>query len=112
MPATAVLLAFAISALGAPAEPQVPVSPSGDTGPRNSTQGVDAGGVIRGRITSLDTGKPLRRAQVRLAPENDFLATPRTASTSSDVRDEFRDVAPGRDTLRVERSGYLALTYG
>jgi protocatechuate 3,4-dioxygenase beta subunit len=106
------MLAFAISALGAPAEPQVAVSPPGDAGSRNSTQGVKAGGVIRGRITSLDTGKPLRRAQVRLASEYEFLGTPRTASTSSDGRYEFRDVAPGRYTLRAERSGYLALTYG
>ena len=75
-------------------------------------QEVKAGGVIRGRITSLDTGKPLRRAQVRLASENEFLGTPRTASTSTDGRYEFRDVPPGRYTLRVERSGYLALTYG
>ena len=112
MLATAVMLAFAIAALGAPAEPQVAVSPPGDAGSRNSTQGVKAGGVIRGRITSLDTGKPLRRAQVRLASEYEFLGTPRTASTSSDGRYEFRDVAPGRYTLRAERSGYLALTYG
>jgi protocatechuate 3,4-dioxygenase beta subunit len=109
---TAGILAFAISALGAPAEPQVAVSAPGDAGSRNSTQGVKAGGVIRGRITSLDTGKPLRRAQVRLASEYEFLGTPRTASTSTDGRYEFRDVAPGRYTLRVERSGYLALTYG
>jgi protocatechuate 3,4-dioxygenase beta subunit len=91
---TPIILAFAISALGAPAEPQTKA------------------GVIRGRITSRETGKPLRRAQVRLASEDDFLATPRTASTSTDGRYEFRDVAPGRYTLRVERSGYLALTYG
>jgi hypothetical protein len=75
------MLAFAISALGAPAEPQVAVSAPADAGSRNSTQGVNAGGVIRGRMTSLDTGKPLRRAQVRLASEYDFLGTPRTAST-------------------------------
>jgi protocatechuate 3,4-dioxygenase beta subunit len=106
------MLAFAISALAAPAEPQVAVSAPGDAGSRNSTQGVKAGGVIRGRITSLDTGKPLRRAQVRLASEYDFLGTPRTASTSTDGRYEFRNVAPGRYTLQVERSGYLALTYG
>ncbi len=112
MLATAVMLAFAISALELPAEPQVAVSAPGDAGSRNSTQEVKAGGVIRGRITSLDTGKPLRRAQVRLASEYEFLGTPRTASTSSDGRYEFRDIPPGRYTLRVERSGYLALTYG
>ena len=112
MLAVAAMLAFAISALGAPAELQVGVSAPVDAGSRNSTQGVNAGGVIRGRITSLDTGKPLRRAQVSLASESEFLGTPRTVSTSTDGRYEFRDVAPGRYTLRVERGGYLALTYG
>jgi protocatechuate 3,4-dioxygenase beta subunit len=114
MLATAVMLAFAISVLAAPAEPQSPVpGPTlGDAGSRNSPQEVKTGGVIRGRITSLDTGKPLRRAQVSLASEHEFLGTPRTASASNDGRYEFRDVAPGRYTLRVERSGYLALTYG
>ena len=30
--------------------------------PRTPAQQVESGGVIRGRVTSLDTGKPLRRA--------------------------------------------------
>src|SRR5687767_7681596 len=107
----ALILALAISALAAPAEPQVAASAPGDAGSRNSTQGVQPGGVIGGRITSLDTGKPLRRAQVHLTDEMNPL-TPRTATTSNDGRYEFRDIAPGRYALRVERSGYLALTYG
>ena len=112
MLATAVILTCAIFALGTPAAAQVAVSAPGDAGSRNSLQQVKLGGVIRGRITSLDTGKPLRRAQVRLASDTDVLNDPRTASTSVDGRYEFRDVAPGRYTVRVERSGYLALTYG
>ena len=112
MRAGAATLAFAIAAVGAPAEAQRVASPLGDAGSRSSPQQVKVGGTIRGRITSLDSGKPLRRAQVRLASETDFLSDPRTDSTSADGRYEFRDVAPGRYTLRVERSGYLALTYG
>jgi hypothetical protein len=112
MLATALTLAFVIAALGGPREAQVAVPAPGDAGPRNSTQEAKAGGVIRGRITSVDTGKPLRRAQLRLTSSEDVLGTPRTATTSTDGRYEFRDVAPGRYTLRVERSGYLALTYG
>jgi protocatechuate 3,4-dioxygenase beta subunit len=108
----AVILALAIPVLAAPAEPQIAAPAPPATAPRGPNQEIKAGGVIRGRITSLDTGKPLRRAQVRLASEYDFPGTPRTASTSTDGRYEFRDVAPGRYTLRVERSGYLALTYG
>jgi hypothetical protein len=108
----ALILALAIPVLAAPAEPQIAALTPPGAAPRGPNQEVKADGVIRGRITSLDTGKPLRRAQVRLASEYEFLGTPRTASTSTDGRYEFRDVAPGRYTLRVERSGYLPLTYG
>ena len=38
--------------------------------------------------------------------------TPRIVSTSNDGRYEFRDIPPGRYTLRVQRSGYIALNYG
>ncbi len=85
--------------------------PANPLAPRDAT-GTEAKGtaVIRGRITSLDTGKPLRRAQVRLTAGES--STPRTASTSTDGRYEFRDIPAGRYTLRVERSGYLPLSYG
>jgi hypothetical protein len=108
----ALTLALAIPVLAAPSEVQIVASAPPSAAPGGPNQEIKAGGVIRGRITSLDTGKPLRRAQIRLAAEFEFLSTPRTASTSTDGRYEFRDVAPGRYTLRVERSGYLALTYG
>ena len=102
----ALILPLAIPVLALAAEPQ-----SAAPAPPGANQEVKTD-VIRGRVTSVETGKPLRRAQVRLASENEFLGTPRTASTSTDGRYEFRDVAPGRYTLRVERSGYLGLTYG
>jgi hypothetical protein len=66
--------------------------------------------VVRGRITSLETGKPLRRAQVRLTAADSTV--PRTASTGTDGRYEIRDLPAGRYTLRVDRSGYLPLNYG
>ena len=104
----AVIVALAISTPAAHDSPQIAMPSPGNAAGRERAQEVTASGIIRGRITSLDTGKPLRRAQVRLASEHDYLGTPRTASTSSDGRYEFRDVAPGRYTLRVERSGYRA----
>jgi hypothetical protein len=106
----ALILALAIPALAAPAEPQIAVPAPRDAAPRDPTQEVKSSGIVRGRITSLDTGKPLGRAQVRLA--TDETSPPRTASTSNDGRYEFRDIPPGRYTLRVQRSGYLALNYG
>jgi hypothetical protein len=108
----AVTLVFALPVLAAAAEPQHGVSALGAPVPRESPAEVKGSGVIRGRVTSLGTGKPLRRAQLRLSAENDYLGTPRTASTSNDGRYELRDVPPGRYTLRVQRSGYLTLTYG
>jgi hypothetical protein len=66
--------------------------------------------VIRGRVTSLDGGKPLRRARISVAsPE---IPSGRTASTNTDGRYEIRDLPAGRYTLRVNRSGYLPLVYG
>jgi hypothetical protein len=112
----AVILALAIPTLAAPAEPQIAGSAPRDAAPSDPTQEAKDSGVIRGRITSLDTGKPLRRAQVHLTADEMMPSmmppTPRTASTSNDGRYEFRDIPPGRYTLRVQRSGYLALNYG
>jgi len=99
MPA-ALILALTIPALAASAEPQLAVPAPREAAPRDASQETKAGGVIRGRITSLDTGKPLRRAQVRLTADELVPPPPLTASTSSDGRYELRDVPPGRYTLR------------
>ncbi len=112
MLATTVILAFAISALAAPAEPQGAVSAPRDAAPRNSTQEVKA---AASSAAASPAWTPASRSGARRfvsRPRTSSLGTPRTASTSTDGRYEFRDVAPGRYTLRVERSGYLALTYG
>lgn len=66
--------------------------------------------VIRGRITAIDSGRPLRRAQIRLS-SNDY---PEGRSTSTNARGEFefKDLPPGRYTVNVTRSGYLPMQYG
>ena len=65
--------------------------------------------IIRGRVVSADTGKPLRRALVRLsAPGGDT----RSVSTGTSGRYEIKDLPAGRYTVRVSRNGYLPLTYG
>ena len=113
MLAAAVILAFAIFAHAAPAVPQVATPAPRNPAPHDPTQEVKGSGIIRGRITSLDTGMPLRRAHVSITEEGIALPPPpRTASTSNDGRYEIRDIPPGRYSLRVQRSGYLALNYG
>ena len=66
--------------------------------------------IIRGRITAIDTGRPLRRAQIRLS-STDY---PQGRSTSTNARGEFefKDLPPGRYSMNVTRSGYLAMQYG
>ena len=113
MLATAVILAFAISALGAPAEPA-------GCGVGSRRRGIAQLDTKRSRLAASSAAASRAWTQANPSggrrcvsrPSNDFLGTPRTASTSTDGRYEFRDVAPGRYTLRVERSGYLALAYG
>lgn len=67
--------------------------------------------VIRGQVLAADTGRPLRRARIRLsAPE--LGNEPRTTSTNLDGRYEIKDLPAGRYTIQVSRSGYLSLNYG
>ena len=93
----ALLLTVAASALAQP--PQKPTDAK-----------AKPTGVIRGRVTAADTGKPLRRAQI-------FLSAPdagerRTASTNSRGEYEVTELAAARYSVTVTRSGYLPLSYG
>jgi hypothetical protein len=85
----------------------VPLAAQTTPGPPGSTSATEKGGVIRGRITAADTGRPLRRAQVILTG-----LERRTVSTGLDGRYEFTDLAAGRYTITASRSGYLRLEYG
>lgn len=78
--------------------------------PRDTVAESKGSAVIRGRVTSLDSGRPLRRARVSLTSP-DFPIT-KNVSTNTDGRYEFTDLPAGRYTLRVTRSGYLPLAYG
>ncbi|HEY7502312.1 MAG TPA: carboxypeptidase-like regulatory domain-containing protein [Vicinamibacterales bacterium] len=106
----AALVAAIIVVFAAAAESQVSVVRPGD-GLRDPALDAKGTAIVRGRITSLESGKPLRRAQIRLNTAGEA-GTPRTTSTGTDGRYELRDIPAGRYTLRVERSGYLPLNYG
>src|SRR6185436_12085225 len=67
--------------------------------------------AIRGRVFAADSGRPLRRARVQIGgpglPNNG-----QTTSTDAEGRYEIKDLAGGRYTITVTRSGYLRLSYG
>jgi hypothetical protein len=66
--------------------------------------------VLRGFVVALDSGAPIRRAQVRaMAPE---ARTPRMTTTDGDGRFELRELPAGRYRIFVTKSGFVSLQYG
>src|SRR5213593_3813256 len=103
-----VTLATSVLASG---QPPVRSQPPQTNPPRDVQVAQTGTAVIGGRILAADTGRPLRRAQIRLtAPE--LGREPRTTSTDADGRYEFTELPAGRYTVTVSRSGYLTLQYG
>jgi hypothetical protein len=68
-------------------------------------------GVVRGRITAADSGRPLRRAAIRLQSTNER-SIRLTANTNGQGRFEIKDVPPGPYLVSVTRAGFLSLEYG
>ena len=85
------------------ARPQRPAGAEDAAAPKGTS-------VLRGRVIAADTGKPLRRAQIRISA----LEFPDGRSTSTNVRGEYelKDLPEGRYTITVTRSGYLPMQYG
>jgi hypothetical protein len=64
---------------------------------------------IQGRVTTLDSGAPIRRAEVRAIATNGFS---RLTTTDGDGRFDLRDMPAGQFRLTISRSGFVTLSYG
>src|SRR5271156_3801114 len=63
---------------------------------------------IAGRISSLSTGAPLRKAQVHLAVQGvNSRLTETTTATDGEGNFRFDHLASGKYSVRAERNGYL-----
>ena len=82
--------------------------PPRDVSPNNAGP---ATGVIRGVITAVDTGFPLRGAEIRLSGSN-LTARNRGAIADAEGRYEIGALSPGQYTLTASKPGYVALAYG
>jgi Carboxypeptidase regulatory-like domain len=79
--------------------------------PRDQPPGERKGtATIRGRVTALDTGRPLRRARINVNAAE--LQETRNVSTGSDGRFEIANLPAGNYSVSVVRGGYLRLGYG
>lgn len=73
-------------------------------------QAPAATGMIAGRLTSADQGRPVRKAQVKLVA----LSPKQTRNTVSDAegRFAFTDLPAGQYTLSASKPGYLDSVFG
>ncbi|HQZ38853.1 MAG TPA: carboxypeptidase-like regulatory domain-containing protein [Vicinamibacterales bacterium] len=66
--------------------------------------------ALRGQVVAIDTGTPIRRAQVRVSAQN--ARQSRLAITDTEGRFEIRDLAAARYTLTASKGGFVTLQYG
>lgn len=77
---------------------------------RSRTQRVDPlTASIRGRVTTADTGAPIRGAEVRLSMDGRFS---RLVTTDGEGRYELRSLPAGTYKLIVSRTGFITLEFG
>jgi len=84
-----------------------PGEPPGMVGPDRPLK--TGTGRIRGRVTTIDNGSPVRRAQVRISGPD---IGSKAAMTDQDGGYEFRDLPAGRFSLSVSKSGFVPMQYG
>src|SRR5688500_17213204 len=79
--------------------------------PRDPTApAVKGTGAIKGKVTTADGGRPIRRVQLSLTSPD--LTEAKSMSTNSQGIFEFTELPPGRYMLSASRAGYLRLSYG
>ena len=109
--AVAVILTAFDSAAGQQAPPplQLP-NPTREEALRDFRPGrVIGSGVITGKVTSVDTGVPLRQAIVSAAG---VMGAPRETVTDEQGRFALRDLEPGPWQVTVSHAGYINRTFG
>lgn len=112
-----VCILFVLSLVPARAVAQGPPPPPPPPPP--APVGRDAAGIgtnktgtgrLSGRVTALDSGRPIRRAVVRVSGTD--LREGKSVSTDAEGRWEIRDLPAGKFSLSASKGGYVQLQYG
>lgn len=78
--------------------------------PRDTSAPLPTGtSTLRGRVTAADSGRPLRRAVVRVSGQSSREA--RTVNTDQNGRWELKDIPAGSYMISANRSGYVSSGY-
>ena len=78
--------------------------------PRDTAAPLPGGtATLRGRVTAADSGRPLRRALVRVSSAG--VREARTVTTDPNGRWELKDLPAGSYTVAATRSGYVMAGY-
>ena len=75
-------------------------------------RGITGTGVIRGRVTAAESGRPLRRTMVVLTPGPASSATSMTTNTNAQGVFELREVPAGSSVVSANAQGRLTLQLG
>lgn len=97
------------------------IGPGGQTGgtpavpltfpPRDSGAPLPTGtSTLRGRVTAADSGRPVRRAVIRVS--SSAARESRTVTTDQNGRWELKDLPAGSYNVMASRTGYVSLGYG
>ena len=107
------LSSFVLMAVLALAEPvfaqEAPVFAPAPPRPQRSQRVDPLTSSIRGRVTTADTGAPIRGAEVRLSMDGRFS---RLVTTNGEGRYELRNLPAGLYKLSVSKSGFITLEFG
>jgi hypothetical protein len=111
----ALATALTVAALAAPvgaAGQSRPGAPPDGASPSSQARAVTPG-IVRGRVTSGETARPLRRVEIMLTTTVRTSGVPPVyAYTDNLGRWEAKDVPPGTYLARAVRAGYVSLQFG
>lgn len=77
---------------------------------RDAKPGPTGTARLSGRVISAETGKPLRRAVVRVMAQE--LRLPRSVSTEPDGTWEMKELPAGKYMISAQKGGYVPVSFG